>query len=42
MNDIMNDIGNDKKGHNIVSNSFAFKPDGVPAVYVFRFLIQVQ
>ena len=27
MNDIMNDIVNTKKGHNIVNNSFAYKPD---------------
>ena len=38
----MNDIVNDIKGHNIVSNSFAFKPDGVLAVYIFRSLKQVQ
>ena len=25
---IMNDIMNDKKGHNIVNDSFAYKPDG--------------
>ena len=29
MNGIMNDIVNDKKGHNIVNNSFAHKPDGL-------------
>ena len=26
---IMNGIMNDKKGHNIVNNSFAHKPDGL-------------
>ena len=42
MNDMMNNIMNDKKSHNIVSNSFAFEPDGLLAVYVFRSLIQVH
>ena len=28
-NDIMNDIVNDKKGQNIVNDSFAHKPDGL-------------
>ena len=27
MNDIMNDIANDKKGHNFANDSFASKPD---------------
>ena len=31
----MNDIVNDKNGHNIVNNSFAHKPDR----FVFFFLI---
>ena len=30
MNGIMNAIVNDKKGHNIVHDSFAHKPDGLP------------
>ena len=29
MNDTMNHIVNDKKGHNIVNDSFAHKPDGL-------------
>ena len=28
MNDTMNDIVNDKKGHNIVSDRFVHEPDG--------------
>ena len=29
MDDIMSDIVNDKKGHNIVNDSFVHKPDGL-------------
>ena len=29
MDDIMNDNVNDKKGHNIVNDNFAHKPDGL-------------
>ena len=29
MNDIMSDFVNNKKGHNIVNDSFAHKPDGL-------------
>ena len=29
MNDIMSDIVNDRKGHNIVNDSFAHKPEGL-------------
>ena len=29
MNDIMNNNVNNKKGHNIVNDSFASKPDGL-------------
>ena len=32
---IMNNIINDKKGHNIVNNSFAHKPDGLLVICVF-------
>ena len=35
MNDIMTDIVNDKKGHNIVNDSFAHKPDGFPVLQIY-------
>ena len=33
MNDIMNDIVSDKKGHNIVNDSFAHKPDSIIMIF---------
>ena len=33
---IKNDIVNDNKGHNIVNDSFAHKPDGLLIVVVFK------
>ena len=36
---IMNNIINDKKGHNIVNNSFAHKPDGLLVICVFTLYI---
>ena len=36
----MNDIMNDKKGHNIVKDSFAHKPDGL-LVSIFFFNIKI-
>ena len=34
----MNNIVNDKKGHNIVNDSFAHKPDGLIVEVVWRLL----
>ena len=34
MNNNMNDTVNDKKGHNILNNSFAHKPDGLLVILV--------
>ena len=36
MNDIMNNIVNDKKGHNIVNNNFAYKSDGLFVIIVVQ------
>ena len=35
-NGIVNDIVNDNKGHNIVNDSFAHKPDRLLIVVVFK------
>ena len=36
MNNIMNDTVNDRKGHNIVNDSFAHEPDGLLVILFYK------
>ena len=36
---IMNDIVNDKKGHSIVNDSFAYKPDDLLVLYITLWIL---